>query len=116
MSRTGQVGEWGANKKEAAGVMKHTAPDTLSGATKSLSTGKRFWCAVCHKLETVVSVQTVVQHEESAEYFCTLSCLHTRQIVTAVSRTPSGKARLTAEKEQAELQDIRADLESEQLL
>ena len=74
--RTSQVGEWGANKKEASCVTQKTAPDTYVGATKSLSTGKRFWCATCQTLEVVVAVQKIIQHQESADYSCTLACSH----------------------------------------
>lgn len=110
--RTSQVGEWTGNFKEAEGLSKHTAPETLIGATKSLSAGKRFWCAQCKDMRRVVSVQNIKQLPESVEYSVTLDCLHPRQIITAVSRTPSGRAKL-AEKERAELQDIRSAMESE---
>jgi hypothetical protein len=113
--RTSQIGEWSGNLKEAAGLSKHTAPDTFVGATKSLGTGKRFFCPQCKTLQTVIAVQGIKQLPASAEYSVTLDCSHTRQVVTAVSRTPSSRAKL-AEKEQAELREIRSAMESDQLL
>jgi len=81
-------------------------------------------------MQTVQSVNGIVQASEDATYTCcVLECGHSRDIGVSVQRTKAVTQRMTdeqeqeqkqaekaAEQEQAELHEIRADLESEQLL
>ena len=117
--RIGQVGEWLApNQKQASGITKQTAPDSYVGAVANFArTRFRTYCGQCKELRDIAKCTGITQAEESATYQVILDvCGHERSVTISVSRTPSGKAKLAAEKERAELQEIRADLESEQLL
>ena len=99
--------------KEAAGVPMHHAADTAKGAAQSFSRNKaKFLCFKCGSLKSVVSVQTITQHEESEDYDCTLSCTHRRRICMSVARTPSGKRALKMSEEKAER--ARQKLEEQQ--
>jgi len=113
--RTGQVGEWGANKKKAAGVMKHTAPDSGRGILSQWQRLRaKFYCRTHGDLQAVASVQGIKQLPESAEYQVTLTCGCSRQVLVNVQRTAAVKQQLTdeqereQEQEQAELSELRA--------
>ena len=88
------------------GHESHTACETCSGFVSSCTRKKiRVLCPVCEELRAIAKCTRILaEREGSVVYRVVLDvCGHERTMEVAVSRTPSGKKKLSEEKERAKV-------------
>jgi hypothetical protein len=82
----------------------HHLPQTARGLAESCNRkGVKIWCDVCKSTRRIEScVKVLAEREDSVTYLVRLAeCDHQREFSQAISRTPSGRAKLAEERARA---------------